>query len=193
MLSVCDTRGQLEWSVSYLNSFVLIRFRIDFIKFRDTQYDGLEYRFISEIARHLNIVHVMHNSRSYEEGPKQLVQDECDLTMCSMWMSEEHHKQFDMTDFIDFQCGTFFVRRPTKVPSSSYIFLSLSLNVWMSLLGSLLLVAVLQTVFDRIQPTSSRKIYSDVARSFLDVTSVMTGHGVPLILKNSASRLLVLR
>lgn len=118
---------------------------------------------------------------SFIAGRTKVEKGLADLNMCSMWMGEQH-RAFDMSHFVDLQSGTFLVRKPAAYPSSSFFYLSLTFEVWIALLGSLVLIVVLQTVMVvwLLQNAQRNKhsLLDELGRSLMDVTSVVTGHGL---------------
>lgn len=115
-----------------------------------------------------------------------LSQNKSDLAMCSVWLDYKKYLQFDLTNHIDFQCGTFLVAKPAIVNAASYIYLSLSETVWIAVIGSFLLTGLCLTSSSWIVPwpkhikynRNKNSVYDDISRSYLDAICIITGHGL---------------
>lgn len=160
----------------FINAFVIsIRSHHD--------YDGFEYRFIRDVTQHYWDLQPLNvgdgNNESFSVTRDKVEQGSADLALCAMWMLTQS-EALEMSNFIDLELGTFLVPKPAAFASSSFFYLSLTFEVWMALSGTLVVIVVMQTVMLAcfLQQHSRHSLLEHLVRSILDVTSVVTGHGM---------------
>lgn len=123
-----------------------------------------------------------------------MLADRADMAMCSIWFSLERYQQFDLTGYFDYQCGKFLVPKPDVINAASYIYLSMSVMVWCCVSMSFVGTGFLLTILSRCGKLIRKKtVYDNVSRSFLDVISIVTGHGVQQFTSQSSINCLLLR
>lgn len=172
---------------------------------RSTHIDGLEYRFIADVTARVRwpLAWVNHSNtaESFNQPPRDLLTDRCDLAMCSQWMTESRALEFDLTDTMDFQCGTFLVRKPMPLPTSVYVYRAFSPPLWLAVCASLIAVVATRcatgtatnTTDDQLPDgalTLTRRMM--VGRALLDGMDALTGHGIVRLPGDSAGRMVVL-
>lgn len=109
--------------------------------------------------------------------------DKSDLAMCSVWLNLKSVTFYDVSNYVDYQCGTFLVPKSKLVNPAAYLYMSLSQSVWGALLFSFILVSViltfLATIGKRIMKKSWKdEKYIDLTRSFMNALDVATSHGI---------------
>lgn len=120
-----------------------------------------------------------------------LADNQCDLVLCSLWMTEDRYHHFDVTKYFDYQCGTYLVPKPNIINAALYIYLPLSNSVWLGIFISFILTGICVTALSRVNQrhrkqsfenlstmVSSNLIYSSIARSYLEMFSSTTAHSI---------------
>lgn len=131
---------------------------------------------------------------SYSISSNEVLADRADMAMCSIWFSLDRYRQFDLTGYFDYQCGKFLVPKPDVINAASYIYLSMSINVWCCVAMSFVATGILLTILSRSGKWLHKNtVYDNVSRSFLDVLSIVTGHGVQQFTPQSSINCLLLR
>lgn len=117
------------------------------------------------------------------------------MAMCSMWISLKYSQQFDMTDFINFQCGTFLVRTPIAVQSSAYVYLAFSGPLWLAMWSAFGVVVIVRCTLDAWHATHTRAPRAHIAHGLyvlLEGVEVLTGHGAQRCPRDAAPRVMLL-
>lgn len=157
-----------------------------------THIDGLEYRFIADITARVRWpliwVHHSRSAESFNLPSRDLLDGLGDVAVCSQWMTAARALQFDMTDIVDFQCGTFLVRKPTPLSTSVYVYRAFSAPLWLAVWASLAAVVAMRCA--AADAEAGRMMV--VVRALLDATDALTGHGIARLPGDSAGRLVVL-
>lgn len=113
--------------------------------------------------------------------------------MCSVWLTEDKYKRFDVTKYFSRLCGTFLVPKPALITHASYIYLPLSRLLWFLIFGILLVTTVLYYLLYRHWESShSGDRFENLSRAFLDVINIATAHGLPKILQPIPLRVLII-
>ncbi|XP_037052444.1 uncharacterized protein LOC119085982 [Bradysia coprophila] len=151
-------------------------------------FDGLEFRILSEITHPWTIQPTKCDISQTISDPwstvlKNVNNGTTDLAMCSVWLNLKSNDFYDATNYIDYQCGTFLVPKPTLVNPAAYLYMSLSRNVWMAFLFSFISTSIIMTLTARtgkrfLKKSWNDKLYIDFSRSFLDSMNVATLHGI---------------
>lgn len=109
-----------------------------------------------------------------------------------------------MTGCFSHQCGTFLVPRPAPIAHASYIYYPLEDEVWILIFSFLLITATLYYLFSRILrrgviADSSPEVEMNppnecesIIRSFMDIISIATSHGLPRIMNRSPIQILLI-
>lgn len=76
------------------------------------RFDGLEYRILLEITKPWTIEHKKCDISNTIVDPWSTVlhninNGSSDLAMCSVWLNLKSATYYDVTNHIDYQCGTF--------------------------------------------------------------------------------------
>lgn len=169
-----------------------------------TRIDGLEYRFIADVTARVRwpLAWVNHSrsSESFNLPPRDLLAGRCDLAMCSQWMTESRAMQFDLTNVVDFQCGTFLVRKPVPLPTSVYVYRAFSPPLWLAVCAALVAVVATRCATVIATETTDGQVPGGVqtlrrlmvGRAMLDGVDALTGHGIARLPGDSAGRMVVL-
>lgn len=140
-----------------------------------------------------------------------LVADRCDIAMASIWLTYDRFLKFDVTNYVDYQCGTFLVPVPEAVNAALYIYLPLSTAAWIAVVFGYLTMVLLITYFSRIGVNQEHSeaftwnpfnrnpfkiknsVYDTLSRSFLDMFGIVTAHSLGAFPKQSSVNWLLLR
>lgn len=143
-----------------------------------THIDGIEYRLIRMLDRYfeLNFQVSPFKSDDFQQyALDQLRDGRADIAMCCPWLMLVHYVEFDMSDVVDLQCGTFLVPRPLAISAAGYVYMSFSGGVWSLGLFCFVTIAVLMYGLARwLQPGR----YADGVRIVLDLVCICTNHGL---------------
>lgn len=149
-----------------------------FIYFR---FDGVEFRLISDIVRgwhvHYNVSH--HNWNNILSA---LQNEETDIGLCSIWLSYDHIRKYDLSMYLDYQCITFLVPRPLQKSEAFFIYFSLQSDVWMYFLITMISIGVLLTLISRFNVFKHKRRlpYRNLLISFVEMINTATSHGIAI-------------
>lgn len=164
-----------------------------FYKF--SRKDGIEYRFVAELAKRWNLIEIAHpwtiQTFNMKLRTTDVLSGQADIAMGSIWMLLDRHRKFDLTSYFDIQCTTYLVPRPEIANAATNIYLCMSWKVWAALMISFCAIGVILTGLSWINSHLRNDglqnvLYQDLNRSFLDILSILTGHGVKRFYQSSA-------
>lgn len=143
--------------------------------------DGIEIKIMKELVKNWKI-HFFQQS-GWASVKSSTIQNRTDVSMCSIWMTEENYKHLDLTNYFDFQCGTFIVKKPTFLNKASYIYKPFQDMVWITFLVNLILTGLLLKVFTILGSKLNKALWSSskfnsITYSFLEIINTATSHGV---------------
>lgn len=151
-----------------------------------TKFDGIEYRLILAMGAYFNLVFKESAIQRDYYTPyafDMLRSHHADIALCCPWQDLENHMHYDMTTFIDYQCGTFLVPKEQLINAAANVYMPLSANVWTCTVLSMLVVAWLMPIF-----AHRDGIYSnDGIRCVLDLVCISTNHGLSSLDTSRAS------
>lgn len=167
-----------------------------FIIIKIRSYDGAEFRFVKEISQNYNLKIIdRHGLYNVTDVYKQVADDVLDNTahigLCSMWLTIDKFRRFDLSNQFSSQCGTFLVPKPQPITQASYIYLPLSEKLWILLITSLVATALLY-YFLYQRARASRYFLENLSRAFLDIINISTSHGLPNVVHRLPIRILVI-
>lgn len=175
-----------------------------FLNFR---FDGTEYRFFTEIVKEYTLEIVLHSytSNAWDLNTvKDLNSTRCDLVLCSLWITQRRYNKFDISMYYDFQCGTFLVPKPSIINAALYVYLPLTNYVWFGIFISFVLTGICVTALSRVGqrqrmiPRKNQKtvywnsVYNQITRSYLEMFSSTTGHGIHVMPNKTRIKLLLM-
>lgn len=163
--------------------------------------DGIEYRFVAELAKRWNLIEIAHpwtiQTFNMKLRTTDVLTDVADFAMGSIWMLLDRHRKFDLTSYFDIQCTTYLVPKPEMVNAATYIYLCMTWEVWTALAISFCTIGVILTAmswanahlrYDGMQ----NAVCHDLDRVFLDMLSILTGHGIKRFYQSSGINCLLL-
>lgn len=163
--------------------------------------DGIEYRFLDELAKRWTLIEIAHpwtiQTFNMKLRTADVLSDQADFAMGSIWMLLDRHRLFDLTSYFDIQCTTYLVPKPEIVNAATYIYLCMSWKVWTVLLLSFCTIGLILTALSwtnvRLRNDGPQSVeYHDLNRSFLDLFLILTGHGVKRFHQSSAVNCLLI-
>ena len=164
----------------------------------DSELDGIEYRFIKEVARNWKINfdrRPLDKDRDlYEEMYVKVNNRSSDVVMCSVWINERHHQMVALSTYFDWQCVTFLVPIPTKIPEATIIYRTLSATSWAAFLSAFFLTGLSLTFVARLQSNSiACRANRSIVNCFLDLVNIATAQGLNQMPKSHLLRVILLR
>lgn len=149
-----------------------------------TQMDGIEMRFL-QLLQPIFTLHydigVIPNDEWDMFALDQVMLKNADMAMCTPWLTYQGNVDFDLSDVVDYQCGTFLVPKPQPISSAIYVYYPLSHAVWALGLISFFLIAALINGFSsrliHIAPEIPA-LYANCGRTVLDLLGVLTSQGL---------------
>lgn len=189
----------------------------------DDKFDGLEYRIVKETVKNWTVEHVKCDFSNKILDPwstvlRNVQKNITDLAMCSVWLNVKSTTNFDASNYVDFQCGTFLgmlkyqspvsppelqnliffcsVPKPKLLNAASFLYLSIGADVWCATVVSLIVMSLCFTILAKVGQkwmNNSWKdlVYVDFTRSILDAIDVATSHGLEKFPKQHSMRILL--
>lgn len=115
-----------------------------------------------------------------------------DMRMCSVWLTELDYYQYDLSTFHNHECYTLLTPKPVKLSTVSAIYKTFSAQIWMIFGSCFLAIGLLLWGSARIHITD-KTVYTDLSRTFLEVTNIATSHGVGYFPKQHSINILLFR
>lgn len=155
------------------------------------KFDGVEYRFFSEISKNWIKQITLHvesnaNSNPYDKVRTDLISGISDVGLCSLWLTLNNNKNRSLSRYYDSQCLTFLVPKSKLLNHAHNIYLPLSKSAWLITLISL----IITTIAIRILAFGFRYVYKtfiidcrfeSVNIIILDILNVSTSHGFTVL------------
>lgn len=158
--------------------------------------DGIEYRFLEVLTRHwqLKAVEPISRPAEWDATLRYLREDKTDIAMCSIWLTSQRYTEFDLTNFYDYQCGTFLVPKPARLAIASNIYRPLSGLVWIMVIVSFVIPILFLKIASILGLRNGRDtIYSEVSRTYLDLLAIFTAHGVEYFPRQTSIKIVLIR
>lgn len=143
--------------------------------------DGIDIRLIKELTRNWKIF--FFKESNWGKLKQSTVENKTDISICSIWIAAQNYHQLELTNFYDYQCETFIVRKPILLNKASYVYKPFQPIVWLTFLISIFLTGLVLkviTVFgDKLNKEywSSSKFHS-LTYSFMVMVNTVTSHGI---------------
>lgn len=112
--------------------------------------------------------------------------------MCSVWLTELDYYQYDLSTFHNHECYTLLTPKPVKLSEAVAIYKTFSGHIWITFGMCFFITGMLLWGSARIQSTE-KTVYSNLSRTFLEVTNIATAHGVGYFPKQHSINILLFR
>lgn len=109
-----------------------------------------------------------------------------------MWLSELDYYEYDLSTFHNHECYTLLTPKPVKLSQVTAIYKAFSSQIWITFGICFFVIVLLLWGSARIQITE-KTVYTNLSRTFLDVTKIATSHGVDHFPKQHSINILLLR
>lgn len=147
--------------------------------------------FIKDVSQGWNIEFIIFSRRS--DMMDHLTSRYIDMSTCSLWLTYNNHRKYDLVSYFDRQCITLMVPKQRYVYGSN-IYLSLRNNIWLSVaisfIGIVLTLIIISRVSIYLKIHSSKQVpYRDIGIAIMEIVNVATSHGMNHISLQTSIRL----
>ncbi|KAJ6649859.1 hypothetical protein Bhyg_05100, partial [Pseudolycoriella hygida] len=158
------------------------------------RFTGVEYQLLQQVASNWNVTYFLPIFVNRTRGNvfiDELNNNLVDMRMCSVWLTELDYYDYDLSTFHNHECYTLLTPKPVKLSEVTAIYKTFSSYTWITFVLSFFLFGLLLWVSARIQ-LMEKTVYTDLSRTFLEVTNIATSHGVDKFPRQYSMNILLL-
>lgn len=168
----------------------------DFINF---SIGGVELKVVDELSKYFAVKFVSKPSSPgyWIFHALDMIRDnKSDMALCATWLAIDLYTEFDLSEYLDAECGTLLVPTPALVSSALYAFFPFTLSVWLSVLICLMGTAMLVVGFTRCQHfecSSHIPLKEHLGKPLLELVNLATNHGMHRFPSFTPTRITLIR